>query len=201
MFRIQRPDQSEIAHALAAARDLPDCAPQLLSLRGGPVRNVPESFAHDRSESMLGSGVKVFLGAKSAMRRWAEFDLGWVSVSNSTAPVAPGQLIAVLAHTIGLWSLNISRILETVDSSTQFGFLYSTTRNHVEFGQERFLVNFDERQGTVSYLIEAFSKPRHPLARIGYSFTRGMQHRFARDSHASMKSCVLQAEQDSGSSG
>lgn len=96
----------------------------------------------------------------------------------------------MLAHTARVWSLNFSRILETVDTPSRYGFLYATTKMHVENGQERFLLEFDEEHGTVTYVIEAFSKPRHPLARGAYPFTRAMQHRFARESHAKMKSAM-----------
>ena len=99
--------------------------------------------------------------------------------------------MAVEAHTAYLWSMNINRILEVVDSPTRFGFLYSTTALHVEEGQERFVIEFDTASESVFYLIEALSRPRHILARIGYPFSRAMQHRFGRDSHTRMRSCLL----------
>lgn len=124
------------------------------------------------------------------MQSWKHFDLGWVSVGNPSAPIVPGEIVVVLAHTAGIWSLNYSKVLETIDTPTRYGFLYATTAMHVENGAERFLLEFDEEHGTVTYLIEAFSKPRHLLAKLAYPFTRTMQHRFARDSHARMRSAV-----------
>ena len=100
--------------------------------------------------------------------------------------------MAVEAHTAYLWSMNISRIMEVVDSPTRFGFLYATTAVHVEEGQERFVIEFDTESRSVLYLIEAISRPRHILARIGYPLSRAMQRRFARDSHARMRSCLLE---------
>jgi hypothetical protein len=44
---------------------------------------------------------------------------------------------------------------------------------------------------TLSYLIGAVSRPRQLLARIGYLFSRAMQHRFTSDSHARIRSCVF----------
>ncbi|MBV8436587.1 MAG: DUF1990 domain-containing protein [Silvibacterium sp.] len=145
---------------------------------------------HDLSRSEIGRGLHVFEVAREAFRRWEQFDLGWVRVVNSIPKIALGELVAVEAHTACLWSINFSRVEEVVDSPTRFGFMYTTTAVHVEEGQERFVIDFDLATESVSYLIEAVSRPRHLLARIGYPFTRATQHRFARDSHARMKRCV-----------
>jgi uncharacterized protein (UPF0548 family) len=69
--------------------------------------------------------------------------------------------------------------------------MYATTALHVEEGQERFVVEFDPESESVHYLIEAISRPRHVLARIGYPISRAMQRRFRRDSIAKMKCCLL----------
>jgi uncharacterized protein (UPF0548 family) len=118
------------------------------------------------------------------------FDLGWVRVVNRSAPIECGQIIAVEVRALGFWSVNLSQILETVDSETEFGFLYSTTLHHVEQGEETFLLRFDPATGEVSYELEAVSRPRHFLARAGYPVTRSFQHRFARDSHRRMRQAV-----------
>ncbi len=110
---------------------------------------------------------------------------------NPMAKISPGELVAVEAHTAYLWSINFSRVVEVVESPTRFGFMYTTTAAHVEEGQERFVIDFDPGSESVSYLLEAVSRPRHILARIGYPLSRAMQHRFARDSHARMRRCIL----------
>ena len=146
---------------------------------------------HDLSRSELGRGLRAFDAARDAFRRWEQFDLGWVQVVNLTPRIALGELVAVEAHTACFWSINFSRVVEVVDSPTRFGFVYATTEFHVEEGQERFVIDFDPASESVSYLIEAISRPRHLLARIGYPFTRAMQHRFQRDSHARMRRSVV----------
>ncbi len=128
------------------------------------------------------------MSAREAFLRWEQFDLGWVQIASPGPKVVAEGLVAVEAHTAFLWSMNINRILEVVDTPTRFGFLYSTTKFHVEQGQERFVLEFDPETGSVFYLIEAISRTRHILARLGYPFSRAMQRRFARDSHARMKS-------------
>lgn len=133
----------------------------------------------------------MFSVARRGFADWAEFDLGWVRVANPETPIVAGQIVAVEVHACGLWSLHFSRIMETVDTSTQFGFLYATTTHHGEEGEERFLLEFDPDDGGVWYQLEAVSRPRHLMARLAYPMTRTLQHRFARDSHRRMKQAVL----------
>lgn len=114
------------------------------------------------------------------------FDLGWVRVANSQVMIASGQIVAVEAHTLGLWTLNLSRITEVVDEPSHFGFVYATTEMHVEQGEERFLIELAPETGEVFYELEAVSRPRNWLARLGLPATRNFQHRFARDSHLRM---------------
>lgn len=132
------------------------------------------------------------MAAREAFQQWKQFDLGWVQIANPNAEVTPGQLVGVEAHTFCLWSISVNRIVERVDTPTRFGFMYTTTAFHVEEGQERFVIELDPRSETVSYLIEAVSRPRNILARIGYPFSRATQHRFARDSHAQLRSCLVE---------
>lgn len=101
-----------------------------------------------------------------------------------------GEMIAVEAKTLGLWSLNLSAIVETTDAEDRFGFIYATSEMHVEDGEERFLLRFDQATGGVWYELEAVSRPRNTFARAGYPIARHFQHRFARDSQRRMLKAV-----------
>jgi uncharacterized protein (UPF0548 family) len=191
LFRLSRMTEAETLALLAAAHLAPVSSPDLLTAANGLLGTPPRGFVHDISQSELGRGRLAFEAARDALLQWRPFDLGWVRVVNPGAKIAPGQLIGVQAHTAYLWSVNLSRVVQLLDSPTRFGFLYATTALHVEQGQERFVIDFDPSTESVSYLIEAVSRPRHPLARLGYPFSRAMQHRFARDSHARMREAVL----------
>jgi uncharacterized protein (UPF0548 family) len=129
--------------------------------------------------------------AKVAFERWAMFNLGWVCVANPEASIAPGQIVAVEVHALRLWSLNLSRITQVVDTPARFGFVYSTTTMHVEQGEERFLLEFDSSSGDVSYMLDAISRPRSALAWLGFPVTRSFQHRFARGSRRRMMEVVV----------
>jgi uncharacterized protein (UPF0548 family) len=90
-----------------------------------------------------------------------------------------------------LWTLNACRVIYVVDEeepSRRFGFAYGTLLDHVERGEERFLIEWNKKDDSVWYDILAFSQPRHPLVRLGTPYARMLQKRFARDSMAVMKS-------------
>lgn len=193
VFRLRRPEDSEIAKLVAAARESPVTAAGLLSLEGGRTGAAP-GFAHDASCSQIGRGERDFATGRQVLRRWRQFDLGWVFAARAGAPLelAPGENVAIVARTAALWSVNISRILEIVDKPHRFGFLYATTPMHVESGQERFLIEMDAESGAVTYRIEAMSRPRSALVWAAYPLGRAMQHRFARESHARMRRAVAE---------
>lgn len=193
MFTLIRPKAAEINQRVAAAAKLLAAAPPLLSLYGGLrlAERLPLGFAHDCRRSSIGVGGAAFAAAKAAFTHWVMFDLGWVRVANPEASIAPGQIVAIEAHTLGLCTLNLSRILTTIDSTTQFGFLYATTALHVEEGEERFLLEFDPSSGDLWYEVEAVSRPKAVFARLGFPITRAFQHRFSRDSHRRMRAEAL----------
>ena len=77
-----------------------------------------------------------------------------------------------------------------VEEPARRGFAYGTLPGHAESGEERFLVEWDRSDNAVWYDIVAFSRPKHPLARLGYPLTRRTQKRFARDSVAAMRRAI-----------
>jgi uncharacterized protein (UPF0548 family) len=187
MLRLLRASKEQKERLLAAASEVTPSSPSLLTVTGSLLGKLPKGFAHDLSRSEIGRGWHAFEAAREAFQRWDQFDLGWVRVVNANAAITIGQLVGVEAHTACFWSVNISRVTEMIDSPARFGFLYTTTALHMEEGQERFVLEFDPETESVSYLLEAVSRPRHFLARMAYPFSRAMQHRFARDSHARMR--------------
>jgi len=192
VFSPTRPSAATIDRRIAAARDLPPATPALLTLLNGPIApHTPRGFVHDVSNSQLGHGSEVFERACRAFAQWTQFDLGWVRVANPTAPpLRFGSVVVVEAHTLGLWSLSLNRITETVSTPYLFGFIHATTGMHVVEGRERFLLMLDPTTGAVTYSIEAISRPRHPLAKLAYPVTRVMQLRFAGDSHLRLRHAV-----------
>ena len=167
---------------------MPNDGPGNLKLpRGSISGGLARGFAHDQSRTSIGRGEDAFEAAKREFEQWAMFDLGWVWVVNPAASIATGQVVAVDVCTFGLWSLNLSRIVDVLDTGGLFGFIYATTAMHGAHGEESFLLELDESTGDVWYELEAVSHPQNALARLGFSVTRSFQRRFARDSHRRMQ--------------
>ena len=194
MFSPFRPSQSNILRKLETARDLPGSYGIALNTQCGPDElHVPRGFVRDHTRSEIGRGAAAFEAARGAMLRWELFDLDWVRVANFEAKIEPDEMVAVEAHTLGLWSINISRILYVIDEPDRFGFGYGTTAMHVERGEERFLVEFYPVSGAVEYDLLAVSQPAHWLAWLAYPYTRYRQRKFARDSHRRMRELLAAA--------
>ncbi len=156
---------------------------------GATTTNPPAGYVVDHTRMRLGAGEKVFAAAKAALERWQQFRLGWLEASPEDTPIKEGQVVAILARSIGLWWLNACRIVAVVDEDGpvhRFGFAYGTLPDHAGSGEERFLVEWDREDDSVWYDILAFSRPRHFLARLGYPWMRRVQKRFGRQSAAAV---------------
>ena len=160
------------------------------SRQGMRVARLPAGFEHDHSRTVIGEGRKIFEAAISAFERWKQFDLGWVRVANPGARIEIGQTIAVEIYALGLWSLNVSEIVDVTSEDRDFGFIYRTSAHHAEEGEERFLLTFDPDTNAVHYDLEAISRPRHWLARLVHPVVRTLQHKFARQSHSCIREAV-----------
>jgi uncharacterized protein (UPF0548 family) len=155
----------------------------------------PAGYVVDHTRIKLGEGARTFAAAKSALRRWEHFRLGWVETWPPDTPIQTGQVVAVIARLLGLWWLNACRIVYVVDEPgpvQRYGFAYGTLPEHAESGEERFTVEWHEQDDAVWYDILAFSRPQQLLARLGYPLVRRLQKRFARDSATAMQRAVVE---------
>lgn len=160
---------------------------------GATAKVPPPGYVVDHTRIKLGSGEETFEAAKSALRRWEHFHLGWVEASPTETPIETGEVVAVTGRVFGLWWLNACRIVYVVDevgSTVRFGFAYGTLPGHAESGEERFVIEWDRADDCVWYDILAFSRPNYFVTRLGYPFVRCVQKRFARDSAAAMLKAV-----------
>jgi uncharacterized protein (UPF0548 family) len=190
MFFLREPTLTDIEAFLERQRDAAYSYPEVGKTRDG----APPYYKVDHNRVRLGTGEEAYRVAIAAMRQWKMFDLGWVRVGWPGAPLQEGTTVAVVARTLGFWSLNAARIVYTLDGLDQqvrrFGFAYGTLLDHAEMGEERFSVEWNRADGSVWYDIFAFSRPRHSLTQIGYPAARVYQRRFARDSMAVMMRAI-----------
>jgi uncharacterized protein (UPF0548 family) len=160
---------------------------------GATASSPPAGYVVDRTRVRLGQGEQVFRSAAAALRRWKQFDLGWVRAWPTDTRIEAGEVVAVMGKAIGVWWVNACRVAYVVEENgpvARFGFAYGTLPSHVESGEERFLIEWDRNDDAVWYDILAFSRPNHFLSRIGYPVVRRLQKKFGRDSAASMRRAV-----------
>jgi uncharacterized protein (UPF0548 family) len=185
MLSLRRPTMETIQAFLAAQAGLN----LTYAAVGATATNPPAGYVVDHTRIRLGEGEKVFAAAKTALERWQQFRLGWLEATPEDTPIKEGQVVAILARSIGLWWLNACRIVAVVNEDgpvQRFGFAYGTLPDHAGSGEERFLIEWDREDASVWYDILAFSRPQHFLARLGYPVVRLTQKRFGRESAAAM---------------
>ena len=185
MFLLKKPNEGHICDFLSAQKGRSFSYPDADILAGV----CPRGYMRDRNRIKLGEGGKAFERATESIRRWEMFNMGWLELCWPNAPIEVGTTVAVLADLKFFWSLNACRIARLVDEQGdvwRFGFAYGTLPEHVERGQEAFIVEWNTIDDSVWYDLSAYSKPNQLLARLGYPVTRALQKRFARDSMRAM---------------
>lgn len=167
----------------------------------------PVGFNYDETRARIGEGEEEFAAACAALRAWVMFPAPWTKIAPAHALIREGTVVAMQAHSLGLWWLNACRVVYVIDDENltesgegavvkgeaamvrRFGFAYGTLPAHVECGEERFSVEL-HADGGVWYDLRAFSRPRYWLVRLAKPIARRLQWRFARDSVAAMKHAV-----------
>ena len=183
MFLARQPSAETIRQFIASQHDLPFSYPEVGATRS---EETPPGYTVDHNRVRLGDGEDVYLRAAAALRSWKQFELGWVTIVPPATPVEVGRIVAVQARTFGFWSLSAARIVYVIEDKAavnRFGFAYGTLPNHVECGEERFMIERLENN-SVWYDIYAFSHPEHPLVRLGFPIARKLQKRFVKESLA-----------------
>ncbi|MFN7945180.1 MAG: DUF1990 domain-containing protein [Blastocatellia bacterium] len=186
MFSLRRPTAETIAALIER-----QAACNFTYPGAGATRDdcAPPGFDRDHNRVRLGSGEAAFAAACAALRRWRMFPPGWTEIYPPDAPLAAGTVVGMMARCYGGWWLNACRIVYVINEDgpvRRFGFAYGTLPEHVECGEERFLIEWQRADDAVWYDLRAFSQPRHPLVRLAYPLARRLQRRFARESLAAM---------------
>ena len=191
MWRFKKPTDDQIRAFIAAQ----DAHPYSYREVGASENGTPAGYDLDHNRTLLGHGPAAFEAACEAIRRWRMFPPPWTEVQPPDTPIEAGRVVTMLARAFGLWWMNACRIVYVVDETTpvrRFGFAYGTLPAHVERGEERFTVEWDD-EDRVWYDVRAFSRPRYWLARLGYPLARRLQRRFVAQSQAAMRRFVANA--------
>ncbi len=193
-FRLTRPTARELDALLAVRRDAPFTYAAVGATRGA----APAGYTVDRRRVRLGTGAETWARAVDALRQWRMTTLGWASIHPPQAPQETGTVVAMVVQHYGFHSVNVCRIVYSFDEIAQgdrgmvhrLGFAYGTLPLHAASGEERFELSWHRADDAVWYDLTAFSRPRHPLARLGYPLARLQQRRFGRHSTRAMANAV-----------
>jgi len=190
MWRFKKPTEESIRAFLAAQSRRPFSYREV----GASQEGAPAGYDLDHNRIQVGQGRATFEAASCAVRRWEMFPGPWTEIQPAHTPIQAGNVVAMLDRAFGLWWMNACRIVYVIDETTpihRFGFAYGTLPGHVECGEERFTIEWDD-EDRVWYDLRAFSRPRYWLVRLGYPLARRLQRRFVRESQAAIQHAVAQ---------
>src|SRR5712692_10582396 len=171
MFFLKKPDLKTVREFINSVQDESFSYPE----SGASRVAAPPGYNIDHNRIRLGVGFDTFTRASHCLSNWEMFELGWIELFPTHAPIEAGVTVAILVRHFGFWSLNASRIVYTIDKDppvAQYGFAYGTLLSHAEQGEERFTIEHYQADDSVWYDLFAFSKPRHALAAAGYLVSR-----------------------------
>jgi uncharacterized protein (UPF0548 family) len=135
---------------------------------------LPDGYRHDRHVVELGAGEDVYQRAIEGLRGWEAHRRAGLMLVPVRPAVRQGETVVLAVSLPGISAIAACRIVYVVDETDRYGFAYGTLPAHPERGEESFLVQRDAG-GTIRFIVTAFSRPRHPLARLGSPIARQIQ--------------------------
>jgi len=171
VFSLRRPSLSDLASVVATQAD----CELTYAEHGATAGLMPRGYHHDQWEADLGRF------DQAAFDRLGAALLGWqvqrgagVSVFPDE-PVQPGLTFAFWFRLAGVFVTAAGRVVYVTSEADRRGFAYGTLPQHPEQGEEAFHL---VREGSgMLFRVTAFSRPRHPLARLGAPVSRLVQLR------------------------
>lgn len=177
----KKPTQSEVLEWASQSENLPFSYKAFDKVW---FDDFPKNYSHDRNKILLGKGDTVFQRAKQAIINWEQFPSTWTKVYAAT--FQEKAVVTMVFRLFNIWWWNNCRIVRIINEPDKFGMIYGTLNNHVESGEELFLIEMNAT-GEVWYHIKAFSRPRFWMARIAKPFARMYQRRFVKESFQTLK--------------
>jgi uncharacterized protein (UPF0548 family) len=188
LIRFRRPSTALLREFVAG-----QAAKELSYSQVGATRSgLPPGYAEDRESADLGPfDPATFDRAAAALTSWQVQTGAGLTVFPGD-PVRDGDTFAlVIRLPVGGYVMAAGRVAFAFDEPHRRGFGYGTLPGHPEQGEEAFAV---VRRGDRMYFeITAFSRPRHPLARLGKPVSRRLQRQTTRRYIAAMHAAIGQS--------
>jgi len=171
MLSLRQPSAAHLARLAAAAETSELTYPEL----GATARPLPGGYQHGRWETDLGPYDEARFGRLAdAMERW-QIQLSAGLAVWPAGPVRPGLTFALALPLPAGWALAAGRVVYVTSEPGRRGFAYGTLPRHPECGEEAF--HLVRAGGRLRLEIVSFSRPQHPLARLGAPAARALQRR------------------------
>jgi uncharacterized protein (UPF0548 family) len=168
VLQLRRPSAADLA---ALARSVSSEALTYGEVGATARDEWPAGYRHDRETIVVGEAA-AFETAVAQLRAWQPHLGSGVQLA-ATDGVETGTTVALAAPVLGMWVLATCRIVYVQDEPDCFAWAYGTLPLHPEEGEERFEVRRED--GTTTFSIAAFSRPRHWLARSAAPVARRLQ--------------------------
>lgn len=175
LWRFGKPTTGE----LRALRRANEAVAMTYAEVGSSLGETPSGMHRLDRERPAGVGDPTFEQGRRAIRAWAGHRRAGVLLHPEVPPLDEGDTVAFAVPVVPLvWVVSACRIVRVVDDVDRFGFVYGTLPDHVESGEEAFLV---ERRsgGEIVFRVTAVSRPRSRLLRVVGPFGRLAQRWFA----------------------
>jgi uncharacterized protein (UPF0548 family) len=178
VFLVRRPSDAKLLQILAEVSDAPFTYDRVRATTRPD--DLPAGYHHVHSTRVVGHGDEAFAAAVRGIGGWQLHRRQGFRVAPDDPPVAVGTVVVVDVPVTALHVIASCRIAWVVDEADRFGFGYGTLPVHPESGEEAFVVErhaTGNRGAEVRLAITAFSRPRHPLVRLGGPVSRWQQAR------------------------
>jgi uncharacterized protein (UPF0548 family) len=189
LFQLRRPTVAEMRAAVEANAGAAFSYDDVGATRTSP----PVGWTVDEERVVLGRGEEVWRRAVDAIRRWRQFGMPWIALLDS-APPAAGDTVAFASNQVGVWVINVCRVVYVDDDTDgpvwRYGFAYGTLETHAVRGEEQFRVEWDRASDVVTFRVYKFSRPKHPLIKAALPLARKVQGDFTRGAQDAMREAV-----------
>jgi uncharacterized protein (UPF0548 family) len=138
--------------------------PDVGATRDGPL---PAGYRHIQKRICVGTGESIFTAGKVGLRDFAMQRGAGLRVR---PPGVRADLGVEMASGLGFGPVRLwapCRVVWVVDEPTRYGYGYGTLDGHPESGEEAFELALDAER-RVWFAVRAFSRPGHPLVRLGW---------------------------------
>jgi uncharacterized protein (UPF0548 family) len=171
VFSLRKPSAAALARLVDQQSHLPLTYPEL----GATARTMPPGYRHGHWETGLGEfSQERFDRLADALFSWQAHRGSGMTIYPGE-PARPGLTFALSFRLPAGWVAAAGRVVYVTREPGRCGFAYGTLPGHPEQGEEAFEV---VRQGQrIVFTVCAFSRPGHPLVKLGAPVGRALQGR------------------------